>query len=499
MSTGSLRLAFVIEAVDRATGRVNAIRERLEKLTETPRKIRASFRDLGQAVGLDRMRNAAGNVGESVGRLTGLVRGLATGLGVLGAAGVGAFFGIKRLADETDAIADNAARLGITTQALQELGFAAQMSGSSVDEMGQGLGFLANNLAEARQGNEQMLKTLSRIGVTMADLRDPTFSATDALARMADTYQRVSKDGLNGNEMINTSRALMGRSGDRLIQLLKQGSAGLQGYALEARRLGIVLSDETVKSMGSFNDEFDRTKLILFGNLSTALQAVMPRIQGIVERLGSWTIANRVLIGTKLTEFMDRLEQALPSIWTAAVQLATGIGAVAAACDTVAQAMGGWQVVITLLTEFMILKAVVGLLLFGKTIYGLAASMGVLSVASLPVLAGIAALVVAAGVVYAAWEPIKKLFSSIFGGAADALGKITNAPKAGAPSPYASADEWARYRQDTAIQPQTAQVGGTLRVEVVGPGRVTDVKRAKGSGMEIDAYSGPAMSGMAGA
>jgi len=495
MSTGNLRLAFVIEAIDRASGRLNAVRQRIDKLTEPARRVRAAFRDMTQAAGLDRMRGALGSVGEAAGRLTGLVRGVATGLGVVGVAAAGAFFGIKRMADETDSIADQARRLGITTQDFQGFGLAAQMNGSSDDEMAQALAFRANNMVQARDGNKELQQWFQRVGVTMADLRNPAFKASDAIARVADTYKRVGTDGGNAERQIAASRALMGRSGDRLNQMLRMGSAAMREYVREAERLGITLSDKTVASMTDFNDEFDRTRLILFGNLSTALSGVMPRIQAVVERVGGWVMANRQLIATRLTDFMDRLEQALPAIVKSTGQVAVGIGLVAAVCDTVAQAMGGWQNVIVAISAVLAAKGVIAVISMATAVYGLAASMGVLTVASLPVLAGVAALAALAGVVYLAWEPIKKLFRSIFGGADTALAKLTNVPAPGAPSIYASEDEWARYRQGSAIQPQTAKVGGTLKVEVVGPGRVTQVQREPGSGMDIDAYSGLSMVG----
>lgn len=487
----NLRLAFVLEAVDRASARLKTIGDRIDKLTEPARRVRARLNDMLGTGPLLRLRAGINDAGDAFGRLAGVAQGVAAGVGMVVAGATAAFFGIKRVADQTDALADEAARLGITTQQLQELGFAAQMSGSSVEDMGQSLGFLSNNMVQARQGNQELVRWFARIGVTMKDLQNPAFTATDVLARMADTYQRVGKDGLNSAEMIAASRALMGKSGDRLNQLLRQGSAALRQYAQEARQLGLVLDEQTVKNMGEFNDEFDRTRLILFGNLANALAPLMPMFKGIIERVGQWVIANRGLIATRLTEFVERVEQALPGIVQAGGQLASGLAALIALLDSVAQSMGGWQNVITALTALIAAKAVGSMILMGHALWGIAAGMGGVTLAAAPVLAAIVAVTAAVGALVLLWEPLKKAFSSIMNigqsGAEfnDKFGQKLEVPT----GPEA-------FEAPSAIQPQAAKVGGTLTVRIDGPGRVTGVERTPGSGMEIDAYSGMTMAGV---
>lgn len=495
----NLKLAFVLEAVDRASARLKAIGDRMDKLTEPARRVRARLNDMLSTGPLLRLRSGVADVGDALGRLQGLAQGVAAGIGLVAAGATAAFFGVKRIADQTDALADDAARLGITTQQLQELGYAAQLSGSSVEDMGQSLGFLSNNLVQARQGNKELVQWLARVGVTAQDLRNPAFGVTDVLARMADTYERVGKDGLNSAEMIAASRALMGRSGDRLNQLLRQGSAALRQYAAEARRLGVVLDEQTVRNMGAFNDEFDRTKLILFGNLASALRPVMPMLSGVIERIGRWAVANRELISTRLVEFMQRVEQVLPAIVRGGAQLAAGLGALIGLLDTVAQAMGGWQNVIAALAAVLALQGVLALVSLGQALWGVGAALAGVTVAGAPILLLFGKLLLVAGALYLAWQGLKKLGSMLFPNGMSTGSPME--PAKGQPSIYAGEEEWRRWReqqQGSAIQPQAAKVGGTLRVEVVGPGRVTGVERTPGSGMEIDAYSGPAMAGVAG-
>src|SRR5262245_43600102 len=52
-------------------------------------------------------------------------------------------------AEAVDGMSEAAQRVGVTTQALQQLGHAAQVTGSSQEDMGQSLAFLSRNAVEA--------------------------------------------------------------------------------------------------------------------------------------------------------------------------------------------------------------------------------------------------------------------------------------------------------------------------------------------------------------
>lgn len=344
----TLKLSLVLLAVDRATAVVRAVNRTVERLT-----------------------GPAQRVGQAWGNLTGLVRGVAGAMAVAGAAGAGAFFGFKRVADEVDRINDQARQLGMTTQRFQELGFAAQMNGSSAGEMAQALEFLSRNMVAARDGSEETAKWLRLAGITAKNLADPTFSAADAMERMAETYQRVGDKGRNAQIKLKVSTELLGRGGASLNQMLNQGKQTIREYAAEANRLGIVLDDKTVGAMQDFNDEFDRARLTVFGAMANALRAITPAVGRLVGQLTDWVVRNRELIATRVVEWFGRMERSLPKIITALGALASVTGSLLIWMDQVADAVGGWENIFTVVAGVIALKAVVAVAALTKAVMAL--------------------------------------------------------------------------------------------------------------------------------
>ena len=90
-------------------------------------------------------------------RITGLARNLTK----FGAVAAGAFsavgFGMMKLASDAakplDDLVKSADRAGVSFEALQRLGFAAEQSGSSTQEMGSALEMMSARLAEAARGS----------------------------------------------------------------------------------------------------------------------------------------------------------------------------------------------------------------------------------------------------------------------------------------------------------------------------------------------------------
>ncbi|OGA99433.1 MAG: hypothetical protein A3E25_17890 [Burkholderiales bacterium RIFCSPHIGHO2_12_FULL_69_20] len=380
----SLKLSFVIEALDRATAPIRAINRNLDKLTEPANRVRAA---------LGKVRTILGD----------LVRASAA---VTAAVGTG-LFGFKKVSDAVDQINDAAASLGMTPQVFQEMGYAAQLSGSSQDEMAASLVFLNKQMAAARDGSSELQTAFSRAGVSMQDLR--TMNAGQVFEKIADKFHAVGDAGQNANKKVALSTELLGRPGYRMIQMLNGGSAAMRKLYAEARRLGVVLSDETIKSMTEFNDSWDRMRLVVFGAVANALRSVAPVLQGIVERIVKWTVANRELIASKVKKFVDDVVAALPGFLEGFKRVTAAVVWFVGAAGRVVDALGGWPNVIALIAGLMSVQLVGSLL-------GVASAMTALSAAAWAnpmtwILAAVVALIAALPLLVMHWDKvIEKLY-----------------------------------------------------------------------------------------
>jgi hypothetical protein len=171
-----LKLQFVIEAVDKSTAGLRAINKRIDetvdKLTLPARKIRASVNSLLAESGIEKVGAAWDGLRNKIASLP-MVAAVSLG---------GAFAGLHSTVERMAHLQDLALQLNIPVQTLKQLGYAASLSGSSLDEMSQALVFLNSNMAKATTGDKEALLWFERQGLSLASsspwaMRAATFSA----------------------------------------------------------------------------------------------------------------------------------------------------------------------------------------------------------------------------------------------------------------------------------------------------------------------------------
>lgn len=499
MSNGSnLRLAFVIEAIDRATATVTRVNKVIDKATEPLRRVRAATTALLRESRFDRLKAAWSDLGERGQGLLAWGQGVTTMLFGVGAAGGAAAFAIKRNVDAVDRALDQSKKLGITVAEYQRMGYAAQMNGSSADEMGQALQFLSQNMIEAVNGSKEAAAWFARVGIPLDALKK--MNVSQVVDRIADTFLRVGDAGQNAAKKIALTRALMGRGGAELVQTFNLGSAGLRGFYAEADKLGGVVSQEAAQAMADFNDEFDRMRFAAGGAMTAISRETLPVLTDLVKRITDWTVANRDLIATRVAQFVEDVLPKLPGFVSAVVEVTGAIAALVMAANTVANALGGWETVMAVLAGVMIGKGLLAVWGLTTAVWGLGVAMWATPIGWL--VAGVAGLALVAGLVVTNWEKVKTVFndvldvvSKVFG----AFGSKTTVPAEGAPSIYAGAEEWAAYRGrqggGVGALAGSGELGGRLRIDVntEGRARATEVQKAPGGLVDFDVYSGRAM------
>lgn len=333
--TGRLKLSFLIEAVDRATAPIVALKARMERMTGPLKQLRAQLGQFAQTR-FDQLKASVGQVAERIARMGGLVRIGARWFAATGLAASAATFGVRRVADAVDQLNDRAKQLGITTQRMQELGYAAQLNGSSTEQMAQALEILATNMTDAINGSKEMRVWFERAGIPLERLK--RMKVDEVAEAIADKFNEVGDAGQNAEKKLSLLRAVAGRSAGSLKQLLDQGSAGMRTFYAEAHRLGVVLDTDTVRAMVDFNDTFDRMRLTVFGAIARAAREVAPQLGALIERITQWTAANRGLIASKFEAFVagaiaviEQLVQRAPEFITSVRETGAALGALARA------------------------------------------------------------------------------------------------------------------------------------------------------------------------
>jgi len=182
---------------------------------------------------------------------------------------------VQRMIAAGDEIAKTAATLGLTGEKLQELRHAASLAGVGQDVLTNALHRFSRGMGESDDEMSSFQRALGRLGLRMSELKKLGFdeqikTVSDRLSQLTDSTQRNS-----------IAFELFGRTGIRAVNFLSQGRSELEKLATEARRLGLILSEETLKKAEEANDEFDRIGAALRTAGVNIAVGFLPAIQSI--------------------------------------------------------------------------------------------------------------------------------------------------------------------------------------------------------------------------
>lgn len=195
----------------------------------------------------------------------------------LAAAASAAGYAIKSAIDRADELSKGAQKIGVTTEALSRLAYAADLSDVSLEQLQGGLARMTKFQAEAAQGNEEAAKTFAAFGIA---IKDSAGNLRDTEAVLQD-FARVFAALPDGPQKTALALRVFGRAGAELIPLLNSGADGLADMAAEADRLGVTLSTETGKQAEEFNDSLTRLKSTMQGVVNQILRPLLPELNNL--------------------------------------------------------------------------------------------------------------------------------------------------------------------------------------------------------------------------
>ena len=207
----------------------------------------------------------------------------------------------------TDEIDKNAQAVGLTTAAYQELAYVGGLAGVSIEEMAQSFGLLSRNLYAASKGGEEQAKIFAQLGIHIKGADGKLRGADDVLGDIAEKFQKMP----NGAQKTALALELFGRAGKRMIPLLNEGSEGLAELRQEARDLGVVLDEETVKQGAEIKDNVERLQALWEGIKRRAGASIFPVLKQLTDGAVAWVKANKEVIKQKLEVVLRGIARAV--------------------------------------------------------------------------------------------------------------------------------------------------------------------------------------------
>lgn len=178
-----------------------------------------------------------------------------------------------KTAGTADDIHKASQRIGVSTDAYQEMDYWASQNGISQGSMERAVGRLNQRIGRAVDGNEKYSDAFEALGVNVKDTGGNIRDTEDV---MADTIQSLSEiedesmKSAKASEVFGTSLAR------QLMPALQDGSLSMEEAAEVAQDMGIVMDETAIEAGVAFQDGMDTAKRALSGIVMEIGAEVLP-------------------------------------------------------------------------------------------------------------------------------------------------------------------------------------------------------------------------------
>lgn len=296
MATDVERLAVLIEANTKSYERAMA---RIEQRTD--KAIRASSKSVQTLDG--RMKAAAA---------TARTLAASFGIGIV----AGGLAQLPRLIGdvvaEVSKLGKVADKVGLTVEALQELRFAAELTGVASNQLDMGMQRFSRRIAEAASGTGVLLPVLEANNIALRDSDGRLRSNTDLL----DEYANLIKGAASEQDKLRLAFLAFDSEGAALVNMLKDGSRGLAELRDEAHKAGGVFDEAMVRKMEEVDDRFSRVSRTIsqtfkgaivesVDEISNLIDEIDPGLLSALKDLDDWVRThNPMALGQKLGDYV---------------------------------------------------------------------------------------------------------------------------------------------------------------------------------------------------
>lgn len=226
------------------------------------------------------MSKASQGVNIALAGLKGGIAGLVAGLSVGSLDAI-----VTRVAGVTREIANvgnEAKRAGLSTKAFQELGFVAQQNRIPIDALTDGMKELSLRADEfIVTGQGSAAEAFQRLGFGANDLKKKLEDPSTLLVEIIGKLEQFDKAA----QIRIADELFGGTGGERFVELLDRGAAGVRDLINQAHELGAVMDDDVIARA----DELDRKFNALGTSISTyTKQAVLGLVGAMDDLLDSF-------------------------------------------------------------------------------------------------------------------------------------------------------------------------------------------------------------------
>jgi hypothetical protein len=198
-------------------------------------------------------------------------------IGLAGIISVRFFAGyIKSTIESADEMLKLTQRIGGTVEAFSELQHVGDLSGVSMNEMGNALRRMTRRISEAAQGTGEAKNALRELGLDAKRLSEIPIDKQFEI--IADALAGVT----NESDKVRLAQKLMDAEGARLLSTMKDGAAGIREMRQEARDLGKTLTTDQAQAAERANDAMTRLNASVGSLARNMTLNLVPAIEAVI-------------------------------------------------------------------------------------------------------------------------------------------------------------------------------------------------------------------------
>lgn len=261
-------------------------------------------------IGLDVDSSSFKRVSEQIAGVNTAMAGVIAVAGAMSAAVVAAGFSLVNEFTKTAVEADTLSkRVGVTTQQLQSLTYAASTFGIEQDALVDGLKELSLRTDEfVKTGKGSGAESFQRLGLgqkQLAEYTNDTNGLFDLLLEKLRGVNDVAARQRLADELFG------GTAAEQFIPMLTASSASIAELRQEAERLGIVMSAESVKAAKEYSVELMRLRGIVQGIRNQIAERIIPVFAEFAKQFREFFTNNSKAIVDALTASFNALAGAI--------------------------------------------------------------------------------------------------------------------------------------------------------------------------------------------
>lgn len=163
---------------------------------------------------------------------------------------------VKGAAEYADEVLTLSSVTGMSTDAIQEYKYAADLLDVDFSTIQGSLSKLIKTMSSSKDGNASATEAFEKLGVSVLDTDGNMRDANEVFDEVIVALGKIP----NETERDAAAMDIFGKSARELNPLIEAGADALAGFRKEAHDVGAVMDKDTLDSMGELQDAIDRFK-----------------------------------------------------------------------------------------------------------------------------------------------------------------------------------------------------------------------------------------------